>query len=237
MYIRDPNSNHVHIYSPPYTGKPTVITFGSEQVHSLAVYLSTGMFAVTTQVRKDGSGRVNFFRRGEITPCAIVAVPTNYPDEAGAAFDAEGDLFFNVANQSSNGQSLIASVSGGCSAKVVQIYQFTKKVISPEAFIAFDKNDNIVLQDWNGTRGLMIYTFAHPKNGVFGSPISETKPRYYNGYLPFFLAMGSDGAHFWASFIGTTLGYYNYPAGGKPVVLLLGLDGVNGIAVLPPLVP
>ncbi len=235
LYLEKRDEPNIDIYEPPYTGKPLVINFGSEQVHSMAIDQITGMFAVNAQVRSNGAGRLHFFRRGQTTPCAIVTGSAEYPLNAGATFDAEGTLFFNVTS-TITGKSLIASSADGCNAKTIQVYQFTTK-ISPQVGMGFDKNDDLVLQNWYGLTPLTLFTFAHPKNGVFGAPISETVPRQYNGVYPQFLSMGSDGAHVWLGYLGTTLGYYNYPAGGKPVTLLEGLPDVNGVAVLPPLVP
>lgn len=235
VYAYEADYNTVRVFAPPYTGTPVRIRFGSESIHSLAVDEKDGTFAVLAQVPSDGHGRFHFFRRGEVKPCNVVDGPPSFFLNAGSAFDAEGTLFF-TATVASNDNSVVGSVAGGCSAIAAELYTFTTD-ISPEVLIAFDKNDNLVVQNYHRDTPLAIYTFAHPKNGVFGKPVSETIPRQYNGIYPRFLSMASDGNHMWAGFLGTTLGYYNYPEGGKPVLLLRALQGINGIATLPPLVP
>ncbi len=229
-------ANKVEIYAPPYTGSPTVLNIKGQIVLSVAVDAVSGVFAVTSTSSKPGGGpsRETFFRSGGRTPCATVMQPPNTARFYGhTAFDREGTLFDLITLNNSVLDAV--AIRGGCNAKTAQLLSFHESLVDAGQ-LAFNADDNMVLQAYPGGRPGPIYTYAHPKGGMFGAPIATTNLQPQKGYTPIFNSMSSDGHHLWADYINPEISLYDYPGGGPPVKSFPIYNAIYA-AVSPPLIP
>jgi hypothetical protein len=241
LYIATPNGTiSVRMYAPPYNGKPTLITPGdNQQVNTVVVDHKTDMFVIITQANysSGGPGQLRFYRHGETVPCRVVPpqrrVPTFYYT---GAFDAQGNLFFAAGNSSN--PDVIASTPGGCEQSGIAVYAFSNNF---EAYgnVAFDAQNNFVIQSFVNDKPDAIFTYAHPVNGSFGEPLFKTVLPFYKGTGPDFLTMDSTGSYAWASFVllEHAVKRYNYPVGGSEVQSIGGLKFADQMAVYPNYVP
>ncbi len=235
--IYDGSSNMYHdwlrIYKPPYTTKPTEISFESVGVLSgVAVDNKTGVFAAAilpSDPEYDGS--ISFFRRGQTTPCSSVSVPIGGGYFNGTpAFDASGVLYFNLVV--TNGYT-IASVAGECTPKGLETY--TPTLNSAQA-LQFNNNNELLVDEGTLNQGLVV-TYAHPSNGNLGKALYTTHLKEMSGEGPILCSLTSDTHQLWAvPIFKNGLGLFNYPAGGAPV-RVLNFGKAGAVAVNPPIIP
>lgn len=227
------STDKLEIFAPPYTGSPRRIQIPDEIVKGVAVDQRSGVFAVLSDSAQPGGGpsRITLFKPGATTACDVVHQPQNLAVFfTGAAFDREGVLFFTAGTNS--GQFPLASTGGECAAKVVQVYPFRNSL----DYLTFNSDDDLVVQAYTRHGAGAIYTFAHPKNGRFGSPIATTILQPEKGYVPIFHSMSSDGRHLWADYINNDVELFDYPGGGTPIKSFPVYNAINA-AVYPAVVP
>lgn len=222
------------IYSPPYSGVPTVISFGSVgYVTAVAVDWTTGVFAVTTaQPTPNSNAAVSFFRHGETSPCDVIQAPSGWaPASARAAFDAAGVLFTAFYT---TGPTFIASISGQCQAKSLHQYSPTLPGVGD---LQFDTHDHLVVEVIRTQYANWIATYGHPAYGKLGALLSKTPVSTINGKPPLLLTLSSDGKTLWASSFTTDgVGLFDYPSGGSPIKVLK-VNKVAAGAVYPQIMP
>jgi hypothetical protein len=200
----------------------------------------TGILAVIS-VSNSGFGAdyISFFRQGEATPCNVVASNGSIQGfGTAAALDAEGTLFFEGSVEGGE-SSAVASLAGECDAKKLNVLSFAQP-IDPAGYMAFDGNDDFVIQDFVGDKPGPIYTYRHPNNGTFGPPIATTSLGSYGGSGPTLLALSSDGKYLWAGdYYGSDVLLYRYPGleATAPVLVIPNIAQPLAGAVFPPLIP
>jgi hypothetical protein len=232
-------SSALFIFQPPYKQKPQLINFGETQLTwGIAVDARTGVLAVSLIYGGGGPGPgyVEFFKHGATSPCAIVESNDGQLGP-GAAFDREGRLFLD--DSLNNGYSAIASISGECSARSIEVDSLPSPSIYPQDQFAFNSDDNLVFEDNNSER---ILTFAHPKNGKFAPPIATTMLQIPASQLRtgvFLACLTADAQHVWAMPLTNyekRLLLFRYPQGGTPIGAINVPNGYS-CAVTPPLIP
>jgi hypothetical protein len=217
LYDNPVNSSSVLVYDPPYKKLTRTVSFGRDSPRGIAVDPRTGVLAVSAERYEESGGPgpfyEAFFKKGSFSPCAVVQVP-NSGLLYGGAFDRSGSLFvFDYDNTNSLG---VGSIAGECDATAL-----TYNALPaggdwlPESYANFDSNNNLVFQS-----GFLIYAFAHPAGGKFGSPISTITLKR-GKFETAFMYLSSDG-HIWAvpeesPSNSNLLSEYNYPEGGAPI--------------------
>jgi hypothetical protein len=232
-------SSALFIFQPPYKQKPQLISFGQTQLTwGVAVDTLTGVFAVSLAYGGGGPGPgyVEFFKHGATSPCAIVKANGGQLGP-GSAFDREGRLFLD--DPLNDGSSAIASISGECSARSIEVDTLPSPGIQPRNPFTFNSDDNLVFQDNNSEQ---VLTFAHPKNGKVAAPITTTilnlpDTRWRTGV--FLDCLTADAQHLWAIPLTNyekQLLLFRYPQGGTPIAAINVPNGYS-CAVTPPLIP
>jgi len=238
LYAAPEYGNRVEIYAPPYARVSKILSFGTQSVRFVATDQKSDIFAVVTVYNGGGPGppMIYFFKHGATSPCNVLkqqpGIPVYY---AYGAFDSQGTLFLSAGNDS--GETTVASVPGECSATKATNNVFSQP-LDPYGIVTIDANNDVVIQDFS-VSSWPIYTFRHPINHVFGAPISTTTLATEHGYAPQALAMGNDGHSIWGAFAGRFAGLnaYAYPAGGKPIQRIGGLQYIWSVATYPAFIP
>jgi len=230
----------VNEYKPPYSGPPIRLNLPSDQIAwGVSTDEKTGVLAILSITREVGNDAISFFKHGATKPCKVV---TTQSGSLGlgtqAAFDAEGTLFFG-ASTGNGGGVIVASLAGECDAKSIRELSFDQPIY-PYGNIAFDKDDNFVIQSYVNDQPGPIYTYRHPKNDAFGPPIAASQLGIYDSRPLTFLTLSCDGEHLWAGdFYGSDVFLYRYPS--EPILPpLLAISNVRenvSAAVFPMLVP
>jgi|GEM_PF-901145 len=228
---------YVDEYEPPYDSRPVKIYVpGTQGAWGVAADARTGVLAIFSFTLSPPYEPyfIAFYRHGSAKPCNVVSTkgsPLQTFDPVGF-FDSEGTLFFNGYNGKS---SVVASLPGECSAKTVNLYSFAVPTHNPSVF-AVDGNDNVVIST-EENHNVLLYSYKHPKGGVFASPIAATWIGPYGGHDAGPLTFAGDGRHIWAASGAILL--YRYPGiqTTAPVLVIPNVQYAGQAAVAPPLVP
>lgn len=240
------NATKLWIYPPPYSAKPTVISFASVGiVRGISVDWKSNAFAVLTDpFDPQYRSAVSFFRHGATAPCAVVKAPSNWSIGPAAGFDASGTLYMGSSNGSG---ANVVSVAGECHATGFAQYSPTLPYIE---YLQFNAANDLVIDESDGATNPPLYTFAHPTNGQLGKVLSTTTLGEINGNPSIVLTLSSDGKDLWAESFqlsstpqglptfnsGGLIGLYRYPAGGAPVKTI-NFSKIASGAVYPQLIP
>lgn len=243
------SSNTVTVYAPPYTEGPK-LTLTGRVSYPLAVSRQ-GTVAVLGCTNPSGSqctGGFLFYAAGSTTPCATVVVDFSaFPNGIfGAAFDHNGNLYFDGTGSGTDAPLAVGKIAGGCKAKNAETLTTTNAVVYA-GDIKVNKTGRIAILAAIGTSPyqVVIYTYDPPKHGSLGSPVSSTPlPETIDNASGTF-AFQASGRRLWSGYYGVGSSYisgayeFAYPAGGAPEKTIVGgLDlETLGVAVTPTLIP
>ena len=241
LYVAPLGLSFVRIYAGPnYSSYSQLNLPKSSAVRSIAIDEHTGVLAVLRcNCAFGGGGKIYYYRPNTTVPCDVVDTPV-FGDQA--IFDREGTLFFFVEGDSQQ-SGYVASLAGECKASTVSQLSF-QVPIYPYGTFAVNKDDNLVIQSFGSppvlgnTKSLWpIYTYAHPRNNVFGLPLATTVLNEYgkSETQETFYAISGDGRHLWGEGFDNGLREFPYPKGGPAGHLINNVSG--SLAVNPPLVP
>jgi hypothetical protein len=240
----------VTVYAPPYTKGPK-LTLSGRTFEPIAVSRQ-GTVAVSgctiPSGTQCGSGFL-FYAAGSSTPCAAILVdPSAFPNGIfAAAFDHNGNLYFDSAGSGKEAPLPVGKIAGGCNAKKAETLT-TANMIPYAGDVKVDKAGRIAILVAVGTSSntLAIDTYAPPKKGSLGNPVSTTPlpPGTVSNNSGSFAFLAS-GRAFWNGYGGIGPSYaaeaseYAYPAGGAPKKTVIGPAGIlpYAVAVTPVLVP
>jgi hypothetical protein len=230
----------VLVYAPPYTQAPTLLNDPGYGPNGVSIS-RLGVVGVANFCNypscANGTGSVTFFAKKSPTPCVTVSDATNFATVTGDAFDDKGILYITGLN--SSGSTTVGEISGGCSAKKITLLTTTNS-ITGFGDVQINKADGIaVLNAGSGSSDRQIDTYARPKSGSLGSPVSITP--LTSSFAPVVFAFVASGADLYTAEEGpSSHGFsnkYDYPAGGV-AENAFAVGGIpQGVAVTPPLVP
>ncbi len=243
------SSNTVTVYAPPYTEGPK-LTLTGRVSYPLAVSRQ-GTVAVLGCTNPSGSqctGGFLFYAAGSTTPCATVVVDLSaFPNGIfGAAFDHNGNLYFDGTGSGTDAPLAVGKIAGGCKAKNAETLTTTNAVVYA-GDIKVNKTGRIAILAAIGTSPyqVVIYTYDPPKHGSLGSPVSSTPlPETIDNASGTF-AFQASGRRLWSGYYGVGSSYisgayeFAYPAGGAPEKTIVGDPDLEtlGVAVTPALIP
>lgn len=238
VYILDLDNSDVPVYAPPYT-KPPKVTLddsgyeGSDvSVSSLGVVAIANTCAAQKSQGCSGPGNVTFYAKNATKPCSTIVDSKNFAYMYFDAFDDKGNLY--VVGFTGDYSPVLGRIKGGCKAKKIAILKTTNPLSSIEGGIKIDRADRIAIIDGvNGSNTSIMDTYAPPKKGRLGKPISSVPLTGVGSPLTF--AFLSSGAKFWVVDNPSALDEFSYP-GGVMEKSLSG-QGPAGVAVTPPLIP
>jgi hypothetical protein len=170
---------------------------------------------------------IDIFPQGAARPCAkISAMP--FASIYFGAFDAAGDLF--VDGFSPTNQVIVGEIPHvNCNSSTVNVLTTTNSIGFPGAINVLSSGE-LAIGDQNA---LAIYTYAPPKNGSLGTPLSITS--LGGAKDPVAFAFTKMAAQLWVTDAGLPgLEKYAYPAGGAAIKAIKGpLEAPVGIVVTP----
>jgi hypothetical protein len=188
------------------------LTLGNPELTPSDVAVSRAGYVAVTDL---ASTTIYLFPSGKPQACATIALrPFNriYFE----TFDASGDLYVDGLN--SNGSVLIGELPQvNCNSTKVDILSTSNTLDFPGA-IQVTPNGDIAVDDQEASA---IYTYAPPKNGSLGSPLSTTNLGGAGDPVAFAFSHTADRA--WTTDAGLlTVEEYRYPAGGAPIASIKG---------------
>jgi hypothetical protein len=241
------NMDGVTVFAAPYTNGPKLTLSG--RIGSPIAVSRRGTVAVFGCTNPSGSqcnGGFLFYAAGSTTPCAAVPInPSTFPNGPfGAAFDRNGNLYFDSYGSGTEAPLAVGKINRGCNAKKVETLTTGNAVVYGGG-LRIDRAGRIAIMTVTGTISYSydIDTYDPPQKGSLGNPIATTPvPSNVTGVFAF----RASGRALWVGYQNAGPSYtpaeseIAYPGGGAAKKTIMGPTGVAygaGIAVSPALVP
>ena len=171
LYVANSQAFDVLVYAKPYLAPRLVLADPGLYPSDVAVS-QTGIVAVTNPVANPyGPGAVRFYAAGATSACATVTDP-NWQGMTFGAFDAAGTFFFDGYDR--NGNPLVGSIVGGCSATSITTLSVANALQNPQGVQIVHGQMLILDQEYN-TFTPTIFTYAAPVGTSLGAPVATTK--------------------------------------------------------------
>ncbi len=220
LYVADNGASRVLIYDTRLDSTPIVLRDPGQSPEGIAVDRH-GNVAVTNFAF--GASSVSFYRSGATTPTKTIGC-VDFAGLETAAFDDRGNLY--VGGEDPSDRAVIGVVTGGIAGRTIMPLRTANRIVFAGS-VAVTSKGQLAIED---RVQRIVYTYAAPRNGSLGNPLSALPLR--GSRDPVTIALDPRDANIYAvDEITSTASRYSMPTGALTARFNLPSGFPVGIAV------